>query len=336
VKHIRILHDIPNQWRSKIVAGLKLLLGSVLILMLIVSGQLDFSVFSKAFHKLPVFFAGFLCCTAAFIIPVFRWWILSRIQLISIGISEALRLTMIGYFFNTFMPSSSGGDIVRAAYAMHYYPTRKTHVLTIAFADRLLGIHALLLVSTVFLGLNSNLLSHEPALWLWLIFMVVLLIVGITGPILFVWPRTSGFIIRLCGRAVGGANAWQEVVLLYHRQPVMLVLSYLCSIGNVVCNVVLIHFMMVTCGSSPKIGESLAVVPLIILANALPITPGGIGVAEAASAGFYNLIGQTGGANGMLLARFVIIMHSMAGLPFFLFNKKHPVTPENQHSIGSS
>lgn len=48
-----------------------------------------------------------------------------------------------------------------------------------------------------------------------------------------------------------------------------------------------------------------------MLTNTLPVTPGGIGIAEGASVGLYALIGQAGGANGMLLTRFFIVIHAM-------------------------
>jgi uncharacterized protein (TIRG00374 family) len=101
----------------------------------------------------------------------------------------------------------------------------------------------------------------------------------------------------------------------------MVCLAYLCSVANVMFSIFLIHFMMLAGGANPGVLESLVVAPLVILVNSLPITPGGLGIAEAASASLYNLVGQAGGANGMMLARLIIIMFSLMGLPFFLLNK---------------
>ena len=67
---------------------------------------------------------------------------------------------------------------------------------------------------------------------------------------------------------------------------------------------------------------NIAVAPLVILANTLPVTPGGVGIAEGASAGLYALVGQAGGANGMLLTRLFIVIHALMGFPFFLFNRQ--------------
>ena len=313
---------VPQPWWNRLITALKLLAGSGLIIFLFASGRLNLADILSSYHNSAALVAGILCCTAAFILPIFRWWILARIQMLPVGGLEALRLTMIGNFFNTFIPGSSGGDIIRAVYAVRACPERKAHTLTIAFADRGIGLHAIVLVAVAAFFMKPGLFDNAPSLQPWLMPIVALLIAGAVIPLLLVRERTNRFFVRLCGKIVGGAEAWQEALRLYRQQPGLVCLAYLCSIGNVFCNVLMIHFMMLAVGSTPKLMESLVIAPLVILANALPITPGGIGIAETASAGLYTVVGQTGGANGMLLTRFVIIIYSMLGFPFYLLSKR--------------
>jgi uncharacterized protein (TIRG00374 family) len=230
---------------------------------------------------------------------------------------------MTGYFLNVFVPSDSGGDVVRAAYTVHDCPERRAQALTVAFVDCGLGLHALLLLGTSIILIQPTLFSDNPNLKPWLALVAGMLVIGTLVPLLLVYERTNGFLLRICGRIIGGADAWHEAMKLYRRQPSMLCCAYLFSIGSAISNVLAIHFMMLAVGSTPAIFESLTIAPLVILANTLPFTPGGIGVAEGASAGLYALVGVAGGANGMLLTRFFIIMHAFMGLPFFLLNN-HP------------
>src|SRR5262249_38520042 len=44
-----------------------------------------------------------------------RWYVLVRAQDLPFRLSDAFRLGFIGYFFNTFLPGSIGGDFVKAA-----------------------------------------------------------------------------------------------------------------------------------------------------------------------------------------------------------------------------
>lgn len=312
--------------------GLKVLIATGLITFLFTSGRIDFAVLLRSYKYPAYLLSGILCCTLALITPIYRWWILSRVQKLPLNHFDALRLTMTGYFFNLFIPGGSGGDVVRAAYTVRDCPERRAQALTIAFVDRGLGLHALLLLGASLLFIQPEVFYNRPALKLWLFLIGGTLIIGTITPLLLVWERTNNLLIRICGRIIGGAEAWHEAMGLYRKQPGMLCIAYSLSVGSAIFNVLLIHYTMLAVGSTPTVLESLAVVPLIIIANTLPLAPGGVGVAEGASAGLYSLVGQVGGANGMLLARFFIMMCALMGFPFFLMNrhlKRNIILPKN-------
>ena len=54
--------------------------------------------------------------------------------------------------------------------------------------------------------------------------------------------------------------------------------------------------------------------PLIVLANCLPITPGGIGLAEAASSELFAQLDSGGGAEMMLMLRICVSALSLPGV----------------------
>ena len=316
---------IPQAWLDRLILVVKVVIATGLIIFLFASGRLNFAVILNAYKYPYYLFSGALCCTLAMATPIFRWWILVRVQKLPLGAFDALRLTMIGYFFNIFIPGGAGGDVVRAAYTVRNCPGRRAQALTIAFVDRGLGLHALLLLGVSIILIQPTLFVNYLDLKPWLLLIVGMLVIGTIAPLLLVCERTNGFMMRLCGRIIGGADAWHEAIKLYRKQPIMLSIAYLFSVGSAIFNVLAIHFMMLAVGSMPTVSESIAVAPLVILANTLPVTPGGIGIAEGASAGLYALVGQAGGANGMLLARFFIILHALMGFPFFFLNKQQPV-----------
>jgi hypothetical protein len=65
-----------------------------------------------------------------------------------------------------FIPGGSGGDVIRAAYSVHDCPERRAQALTIAFVDRGLGLHALLLLCIFIVriepALSSNYAHFKP------------------------------------------------------------------------------------------------------------------------------------------------------------------------------
>jgi uncharacterized protein (TIRG00374 family) len=155
-----------------------------------------------------------------------------------------------------------------------------------------------------------------------LMLLAGLLIIGTVFSLLMISEHTNGPLIRICGRFIGGPEAWNDAMRCYREQSKKLFVAYFLSVASVIFSVLLIHYMVLAVGSNPRVTESLIIGPLVILANTLPISPGGLGVAEGASAGLYSLVGQAGGANGMLLTRFFIVLFALLGLPFYVFSKK--------------
>jgi len=313
---------IASRKRNRIVLTIKIVVAIGVIAFLFTSRRLDVTAILNSYKYSDSLLLGVLFCILAMIIPMFRWWILTRMQRLPLGAFDTIRLNMIGDFFNIFIPGGSGGDVIRAAYAIREFPERRAQALAVAFVDRGLGLHALLLLSVCLFSFQPHLLDTNPGIWPLVLFVTGLLIVGTLSPLLLLLERTKDIVARLFGRVLGGVSAWKETMELYRHQPGLFFLAYAFSIGIALSNILAIHFMMLAVGSTPTVFESLSIAPLVILANCLPLTPGGVGIAEGTSAGLYALMGHVGGANGMLLTRFFIIMFALLGLPFFLMNRE--------------
>lgn len=301
---------------------LKAAIGIGLIVFLFSCDQIDISQILRSYRNFYALLAGVLCCTAACATIMVRWWILTCIQQLNVTFFDALRLTMISLFFSIFAPGAVGGDVVRALYAVRESPDKKPRVLTVAIFDRGLGLHALLLVAGAVFCMQPALFDAVPGAAEWLTLAVCLSVGVMLAPGFLIWERTNRWLLKLCGRVVGGEQAWRDALRFYRSRPGLLCCAYMCSIGNIVFSSLLIHSMMLAVGSNPDVLESLTIAPLVTLANMLPFSPGGIGIAEAASAGLYDAAGHAGGANAMILTRIVVIVHAVAGVFFFLFNKK--------------
>jgi uncharacterized membrane protein YbhN (UPF0104 family) len=78
---------------------------------------------------------------------------------------------------------------------------------------------------------------------------------------------------------------------------------------------------------SGLVGEMIVLIPLGMLANALPLSPGGIGVGEAAFEALFRLAGLTGGAEVLLGWRVLTFIVGLIGLGFYLQGRK-PVISE--------
>ena len=81
-------------------------------------------------------------------IVAMRWHLLLRLQSIDIGLIPAIKLTFLGFSYNNFLPSSVGGDVLRAWYVTKHTPKRLEAALSV-FIDRLIGLSGLFLSAII-------------------------------------------------------------------------------------------------------------------------------------------------------------------------------------------
>ena len=74
---------------------------------------------------------------------------------ISVTLAEALSFTLIGYFFNNFLPTSMGGDIVKAYY-LSKKSSNKMECYTSVFVDRAMGLFTMIFMASIALLFVQN------------------------------------------------------------------------------------------------------------------------------------------------------------------------------------
>jgi uncharacterized membrane protein YbhN (UPF0104 family) len=79
--------------------------------------------------------------------------------------------------------------------------------------------------------------------------------------------------------------------------------------------------------------------PLVVLGNCLPITPGGVGTAEAVSSELFACFGSAQGAEMMILVRISSAILTLPGVAAFLrlpATSEHSSSPEHSKPSGQS
>jgi uncharacterized protein (TIRG00374 family) len=99
--------------------------------------------------NLWIFAATLGIFTFGHIIIGLRWWLILRTQDIHIRPWMAIRLYFLGWFYNNFMPSSVGGDLIRAWYITRHTEKRFEAVLSV-FVDRAIGLLSTLVIAAFF------------------------------------------------------------------------------------------------------------------------------------------------------------------------------------------
>jgi len=305
--------------RARVLFALKVLVAAGLLTWLFTSGRLDFAQLGQIRHTEYLVLAA-AALLAHMVLPVWRWQWLLRIQQLKIGWLVALRMTWLGYFAAIFLPGLVGGDVAKAYVACRARPEAKTRAVSAILMDRILGLHSLLALGAVagLLVLTSGCSPGQAAI-VW--FVVVCSAASTIGLLLLLWETSAGFVLPLIPRRFRGTLV--DSLAFYRRSWKRLVGIWL--FGGL-CNAPGIASYVLICvalGAAPTAAQALAA-PLVIVANSLPISPGGLGVGETAGSQLFAEFGLANGAIVVLIVRLGLVSLSAPGI---LAMVSRPVRP---------
>jgi uncharacterized protein (TIRG00374 family) len=234
--------------------------------------------------------AALLVFPVTFVITSYRWHELLKALEINISISRTFVLNMVGCFYNTFLPGSTGGDAFKAYYASKQTPHRTWAVMSV-LVDRVVGLLALIVVG----GSTAALQWQIPACRkVSLAAAAMCLCTGIGLAVFYnrTLHRISGldFFLRklpMQKQVRGAVDAMRQ----YGKRPMLGVWALIVSLP--------VHGAVVTSAMFAGLAFGLPLhwayywvaVPVIVLAGALPLSPQGAGVME----GFAVLLTRTQG-----------------------------------------
>jgi uncharacterized protein (TIRG00374 family) len=253
------------------------------------------------------------------LITFLRWYVLVRAVELPFRLLDALRLGFIGLFFNTFMPGSVGGDIIKAAFLAREQNRRTVAVATVIM-DRAIALWALVWFVAL-LGAGfwlSGLLVGQGAEPCRAIVTIAWVIVGAS---MLVWmglgllpahraERFAGRLSRLPKVGHSAAEFWRAV-WMYRCRPRsvfgVLVLSWVGHVGFVF----LFYFSALTLWTTdsdqklPTLAQHFLIVPIGLVIQAMPFFPGGAGIGELGFGLLYEWLGcsEASGVLGSLVQR---------------------------------
>ena len=233
---------------------------------------------------------------------IYRWHLLLKALGMGIPAGETARLGCIGFYFNTLLPGSIGGDLVKAAVVARQFPGRRIQAVATVLLDRGFALWNLVL----FVALMSIAMppEHPTMARLGLMARVFCLVsVGLWWALGFLplW-RAERFAMRLkrwfpgVGLLVG--ELW--LALYRYRQNPWTILAAL-ALSAISQTAFIISVVCV--GRGMRLGESMPgalshflLVPMAMMVNAIPLFPGGLGIGEWGYGALYGFMGGDEGA----------------------------------------
>lgn len=144
-----------------------------------------------------------------YVASVRRWRLLIRAQGGDAGLSFLTRSFLVGVFFNNLLPSTIGGDAVRAVDTARSGVDR-ARALAVVFVDRFVGLLALMLFALAGLLISGRLTDRVPALYAWVLGGA--LAMAFAAGLLFLPSRRAARLLErdgLFAKAAGALRAFQ-------------------------------------------------------------------------------------------------------------------------------
>jgi uncharacterized protein (TIRG00374 family) len=308
--------------RHILFTGVRLLVGVAILVYLAKSGIISFGSLAKLILAWPITLAAIGVFLVDISLMALRTSFLFQPLGMKLTFWKSLQLTLVSIFFSTFLPGAGGGDLVKLYYATRENVGRRTEVATVLMFDRAMGFFAMLILPFFFIPMFFPLIQSVPMLRTILILIAFLSIGLLAGFLLCAFNKTfSSFLTReslLLPRWRSIASRVSETVRAYGRNPGTLlgalVLSLLANL-SVIAITVLAVLVLDPANLSSKM---CLVIPIGHVVNALPLTPGGLGVGETALNSLFELTGLHGGAETLLFWRVWKAMVGLLGLLIYV------------------
>ncbi|PHR49476.1 MAG: hypothetical protein COA48_07850 [Cycloclasticus sp.] len=305
---------------------IRLVIAIAMVLYLMQMGVIDWTSLSGLIIAWPYTLLAVILFFVATILQALRLQILINAHQMSLSYMAAVKLTLIGLFFSTYLPGATGGDLIKIYYASKENPGSKAEVITILFLDRFMGLFSLLTLPVFLAPFFIDLIRSQEILQ-----ALLILSLSISSSIVLIT-----FIAAKFELADSKLIYWLNNKVRYGHflsRALHTIHYYKRSLGPLLKALAISYFLqLLMVGVSFSIAEAtnifgadlkmLFLIPMGYMANSFPLTPGGLGIGEAAMESLFLLGGLTGGAETLLGWRLIMILVGLLGLVYYLKGSK--------------
>jgi uncharacterized protein (TIRG00374 family) len=280
------------------------------------------------------------------VITSYRWNRLLEAVDVHMGLARVFVINVVGTFYNTFMPGSTGGDVLKAYYASKQTPHRMRAIMSVVI-DRIVGLLALVMIGGVMATYqylqNPSLSDPTSRACLNVAFGSVAILAGVGVALAIMFQQKLRtflgleFILRRLPMQRHIEKA-REVMRIYRRQPVLVLWTLIVTIP--------VHVTVII--SALLAGEAFnlplrpiyyfVAVPVIVLVGSIPISPQGAGVMEFFAIALTQKQGATvSQAFALTMSiRVVQVLWNLIGGIFVLRGGFHAPTESEQRELQES
>lgn len=247
----------------------------------------------------------------------YRWQILARAQGDEVPLGFLAKSYLVGTFFNNFLPTRFGGDIVRIWDGSRYSKSLLKSS-AIVLVERFTGIIVLFLFALLASLYRLDMARQIPVIWVSLLLGIfgLALLISFFLPFFGKWLAaipSRGFLGKLKTKII----LFRETILFYRTQKTLFLRATFWAF-LLQLNVILYYFL---------IGKALHLrihfidyfifIPIVLLIQIIPITINGLGLREGSYIEifkFYGISPQTAFSFSIIDVAFVLIIGMIGGI----------------------
>jgi uncharacterized membrane protein YbhN (UPF0104 family) len=270
-------------------------------------------------------FSALAIYAAMIAVSAWRWRVLIETQQVTCSLAQLGGSFLVATFFNNFLPSNIGGDVIRIADTAPAMSSR-TRAAGVVLIDRGLGLVALILVAAAgSLAAHRNGVDIPGSQYLWIALVAA---VGTALPVLFA-PHLLFDALKPLRRML--KSAWldervERLADLFARlngQPVAIAQAFLGALG--VQLILVMFYVAIAHGLAIPltITGALLIIPVSLVVQMVPLSINGFGVREAVFTYFFNKLGLSVEAALALslISTATIAVFSLSGGLLFLLRR---------------
>jgi uncharacterized protein (TIRG00374 family) len=280
--------------------------------------------------------AAIICFFPVILIVSWRWRMLLSVHGVHLSYWRIFELTMISQFFSAMGVGTTGGDVIKIFYAARAIPQRRAAVAFTIIVDRVIGLVALLLFGVALSIPNLGLLlSHHNTrvatltFYLFALGGVVASFLACIGPFILK-IQTLRSLVKKLPFIHRGASLFMAYEHTAHALGTN-ILALVGSLPSHVCSTLVGYCVLraMQLQPQPDFLTSCAIIAIVNMLIALPVSVAGLGVRETLFIMFLGLLGiDKDHAFAFSITCFALnLLWSLAGGPFYFLYRHETHTP---------
>lgn len=249
-----------------------------------------------------------------------RWKFLLRAQKINITPGRSYLYILVSFFFNNFLPSGLGMDMIRSAYAGGRENFEKA--LGTSIMERILGMIGMMLIGVFAVFSGKAEFAKISILYIGMILLIIMIYYFFIS-LKIEWLKEKLLSIKFFSLGDSLRKFYRAFKIYKNKRKTIIIgISYSVLVQVFI---ILINYFIAKGLSLPiPIFALIAYIPIITVISLIPLTINGLGLREAAYVHFFCLLNITEGQAMSLSLVFFIssVIASCAGGIVFLFLKK--------------